>query len=212
MTEPWRFRTDDGLTLEAEFSAPADGTQHRATAVLAHPHPLHGGTMQSIIISELFRVLPAAGVSCLRFNYRGVGNSEGTYGEGVGEQIDLRAAIDALLRATGSDLPLISVGWSFGADVTLTTADPRARAIIAITPPLRFAARFAHLAEDPRPKLVVLAGSDEVIDNAIPEAAMPTWPNTELCVVPGASHYFIGRTNRVCDAVIGFVDAHFAPR
>src|SRR5687767_6561224 len=78
--EPTTITTDDGLTLEAEL-APADRTP-RAGMVLCHPHPQYGGSMRSLVISALFDALPAAGVTCLRFNFRGVENSEGFYDEG----------------------------------------------------------------------------------------------------------------------------------
>lgn len=207
MTDPWKLRTDDGLTLEAEWAAPPDGTAPWAAVVLCHPHPQHGGSMRSIVISALFDALPPAGIACLRFNYRGVGASEGTYGEGIGEQLDARAAVDAVERVTGGALPLAVVGWSFGGDVTLAGADTRARALVAIAPPLRFAAKFAGLASDSRPKLVLLAANDEVIDNAAARELAPTWPNTELDEVVGASHYFIGRTDAVTAKVQSFVEA-----
>lgn len=209
MAEAWKIRTDDGLTLEGEWAAPPEGTEPHAAVVLCHPHPLHGGTMRSIVISALFDALPAAGIAALRFNFRGVEGSEGEHGEGVGEQIDARAAVDTLLRATGGDLPFAVVGWSFGGDVTLASADPRARALVAIAPPLRFAARFTHLDHDDRPKLVILAEKDKVIDNAVPRDLSAQWPNTECVEIAGASHYFVSRTDNVTDAVLTFLSRVF---
>ena len=91
--------TDDGETLEAELAAADDP---HAQVVLCHPHPQHGGTMRSLVISELFRALPGAGVTCLRFDFRGVGASTGAFGDGDGERHDVRAALRHL-RAVDPD-------------------------------------------------------------------------------------------------------------
>lgn len=204
MTEPWTLHTEDGLTLEAEFAGP-EGVAPWLAVVLCHPHPLHGGSMRSIVISSLFEALPAAGIACVRFNYRGVGASTGEYGDGVGEQLDASAAADALLDRVGATVPLAVVGWSFGGDVTLASADPRAVALTAIAPPLRSPERLVALAADPRPKLVLLAANDEVIDNTVARTIAPSWPNTTLDEIVGASHYFIGRTDKVNAAVLEFL-------
>src|SRR5680860_428823 len=81
--------TSDGITLEAER---AEADVPVAGAVLCHPNPQMGGTMRSIVVSALFETLPAAGVTCLRFNFRGVDGSAGIYDDGVGEQLDAEAA------------------------------------------------------------------------------------------------------------------------
>ena len=94
MIGPRVITTSDGLALEAELAV-ADGAP-RAAMVLCHPHPQHGGTMRSIVIGALFDALPRIGITCLRFNFRGVERSEGAYGEGHGEQLDAQAAIAAL--------------------------------------------------------------------------------------------------------------------
>ena len=84
-----------------------------AAAVLAHPHPQFGGSMRSIVIGALFSALPSAGVAALRFNFRGVEGSEGTFDEGRGERQDVVAAVDVLHPIT-EGLPLVLAGWSFG--------------------------------------------------------------------------------------------------
>src|SRR5438477_8683618 len=104
-----KLHTADGLALEAEWSVPDDA---RASVVLCHPHPQYGGTMRSIVISALFDELPAAGFTCLRFNFRGVERSTGTHDEGRGELLDVRAAIDAAADARTDDEQLLLVGWS----------------------------------------------------------------------------------------------------
>ena len=199
-----RLHTADGLSLEEEWARPADA---RATAVLCHPHPKYGGTMRSIVISALFEALPERAVACLRFNFRGVEDSEGSYTEGRDEPLDVAAALDAAKEAA-ADGPLALIGWSFGADIALGIDDPRIAGWVGIAPPLRFRPERAYdaVGKDPRPKLLVLAANDEFRSPAEIEAATSAWTSTRIETVPGASHFFVGRTERVVTLVGDFVD------
>ena len=206
---PCSLTTTDGLTLEAEIATP-DGAP-RAAAVLCHPHPQYGGTMRSIVIGALFDALPAAGVTCLRFNFRGVERSTGTHDEGRGELLDVAAAVATLAGTISRATPLLLAGWSFGADMTLATRDDRLAGWLAIAPPLRFAADFGPVAADARPKQLVLGQHDEFRDPASVVEATDGWQATGIEVIPGASHFFVGRTDRVVDAARAFVDRLAAP-
>jgi alpha/beta superfamily hydrolase len=203
-----RLHTADGLSLEAEWGPSANA---RATAVLCHPHPQYGGTMRSIVISALFEALPTARIACLRFNFRGVEGSQGTYAEGRDEPLDVLAALDAASSATAEarvDGPLALVGWSFGADMALGTNDPRIAGWIGIAPPLRFGPERAYdaVGHDPRPKLLVLATNDEFRPPEEIEAATSAWTSTRIETVAGASHFFVGRTEQVVTLARDFVD------
>jgi len=197
--------TTDGLRLEAEFRDAAGAV--RAIAVLCHPHPQFGGSMRSLVISELFAALPAGGVPCIRFNYRGVERSEGTYGEGVGERLDVLAALDAAREFAATDVPLVLVGWSFGADMVLATHDDRVAGWMGIAVPLRFVneADRAAVSSDSRPKLLALAQHDEFRAPSDVVEAAAGWTNTRTEVVAGASHFFVGRTDRLVDLAKEFV-------
>jgi uncharacterized protein len=196
------FSAVDGVALEGELEQ-VDAP--RAAMVLCHPHPLYGGTMRSIVVSELFRALPARGVSCLRFNFRGVEGSEGTHDEGIGERQDALAAIATLDEAIPAGTPLVLMGWSFGADVALSVVTSRLAAWLVVAPPLRFA-EAAGVAADPRTKLVVLAEHDEFRAPADVVAATETWTATTVEVVGGASHFFVGRTDAVVAAADRLID------
>jgi alpha/beta superfamily hydrolase len=196
--------TRDGVELEAERATPE--ATSRASVVLCHPHPQYGGTMRSIVISALFDALPAAGFTCLRFNFRGVERSTGTHDEGRGELLDVQAAIDDAGAARRAEEELLLVGWSFGADMTLATADARLAAWIGIAPPLRFVGDFDAVAHDARPKLLILGQHDEFRDPASVVEATDAWDATEIDVIAGASHFFVGRTDRVVDATRAFVE------
>ncbi len=108
--------------------------------------------MRSLVTSELFRTLPMSDIAMLRFNFRGVEGSEGTYGGGVDERHDVIAAIDRLRAATTAE-PLVLAGWSFGADVSASVLDHRLAGWFLIAPPLRVlpADQFV-VASDPRPE------------------------------------------------------------
>lgn len=196
--------TDDGLRLEAELCVPDDAW---AAAVLAHPHPQFGGTMRSIVTGALFESLPAAGVAALRFNFRGVEGSEGAHDGGVGERRDVVAAIDTLAPIT-EGLPLVLSGWSFGADTSLAVGDARVAGWAPVAPPLRIVDPADMVAaSDPRPKGVVLAGHDQFRDPDEAAAVVSGWPATAVTVVEGADHFFVGRTERVCEIVLGWLRA-----
>jgi alpha/beta superfamily hydrolase len=200
--ETLSLHTSDGLALEAELSIP-DGAV--AAVVLAHPHPLHGGSMRSLVTSELFRTLPARGVAVLRFNFRGVERSEGVHGDGQGEQIDLVGAIDTLAARTPVR-PLITAGWSFGADVTLAVLDERLAGWFLIASPLRILRQDELVAgADPRPKCFAIPEKDEYRTPDAVRQLTAGWVNTEVHAVAGADHYFVGRTDKVADLLTEFV-------
>ena len=201
-SQPAVLHSRDGVVLEAEYAAPL-GTR-RGTVVLCHPHPQYGGTMRSIVISALFEALPGAGIACLRFNFRGVEGSAGEHTGGVGEVEDVQAAVDAAASGT-VDGPLVLVGWSFGADMALSVVDARIAGWVAIAPPLRFRPDFDPVARDTRPKHLVLAQHDEFRSPSDVQADVAPWNSITTEIVPGASHFFIGRTDRVITATTEFV-------
>jgi uncharacterized protein len=197
-------RTSDGLLLEAELALPS---APRAAVVLAHPHPLHGGSMRSLVTSELFRLLPSAGVAALRFNFRGVEGSEGTHGGGVDEAHDVVAAIDALVAAAPA-LPVVSCGWSFGGDVSLSVADARLAGWFLIAPTLRILPPDALVAAtDPRPKLLAVPEHDEFRPPDSARSVTAEWVNTRVEVIKGADHFLVGRTAKAADLLIDFVSS-----
>ncbi len=200
--EACTLRADDGVELEAECRLPDDAT---GAVLLAHPHPLFGGSMRSLVTSELFRLLPAAGLAALRFNFRGVEGSGGTHGGGRTEALDVVVGI-AALAARAPDVALVAVGWSFGADVSISVTDERIAGWCLIAPPMRILPpgelRGAH---DPRPKLLLVPEHDEFNPPDAAAERSSDWSNTTLEVVRGADHYLAGRTALVAEAVQRFV-------
>ena len=116
---------------------PAASTDIRAAVVLAHPHPQHGGTMHTKVVYQAAKALRRIGCAVLRFNFRGVGTSAGSFDDGVGEADDFRAGLDAMHERYPATR-LWAGGFSFGSWIALTVgaADPRVSTLIGIAPPL----------------------------------------------------------------------------
>jgi hypothetical protein len=200
--EPVTLSTADGLVLEGELDVPERAW---SAAVLAHPHPQFGGSMRSIVTAALFGALPEAGVACLRFNFRGVGGSEGTHGGGQDERADLVAAIDVLAPIT-EGLPLVLAGWSFGADTSLAVGDERLDGWLAVAPPLRTGAVSDMVAPaDARPKLVVVPEHDQFRPPGSAAPILEGWKNTRLEVVAGGDHYLVGRADQLVELSLAWL-------
>lgn len=179
--------------LEALFELPAGGEgAARGVAVVCHPHPLHGGTMHNKVAYMLARSLLELGFAALRFNYRGVGESEGAYGHGDGETADAVAVMDwAAARMPGA--PLLLGGFSFGGAVALRAGMERdAVYIIAVAPAVD---RFELDTVWPRcPWLIVQGGADELVDAASVQAFAARQPGEVIFVLePGVGHFFHGK-------------------
>lgn len=188
--------TRDGFDLRCERRRSDAPT---AAAVLCHPHPLHGGTMYAPVVQRLFDTLPEVGVTVLRFNFRGVQGSEGSYDDGRGERLDVEAAI-AALHDEHPDLPIWLAGWSFGADVSLATDGPAVAGWVAIAPPLGIGEPSGFVAgADDRPTTLICPQHDQFRP---PEAAAEVtapWSATTVETVPMADHFFGVGLDRVAD-------------
>ena len=164
-----------------------------AAAVVCHPHPRGGGTMNNNVVYRAAKALIAGGVTALRFNFRGVGASTGSYGDGIGEEEDVRAAVD-YLRMNAPGLPIWIAGFSFGARVGLTVGAriDDVTKLFGIGLALEmFDYRF--LASCPKPKAIIQASQDEygardAIEAAVREMSEPK----RLWIVEGATHLFPG--------------------
>jgi alpha/beta superfamily hydrolase len=164
-----------------------------AAAVLCHPHPLGGGTMNNNVVYRAAKALTDGGVATLRFNFRGVGASTGRYAEGLGEEDDARDAL-AFLRTRHPALPLWMAGFSFGARVGLTVGAREAGVVklLGIGLALKMF-DYTFLTTTPKPKAIVQAAQDEyggrdAIEAAVREMAEPK----RLWIIEGATHLFPG--------------------
>jgi len=178
--------------LEGILEIPADATAD-AVAVVCHPHPLHGGTMQNKVVHMLARTFHEVAVPTLRFNYRGVGGSAGAYDEGRGETDDACAALD-YMKDRWPLAKLWLAGFSFGGAVAFRAAGLRQVQRLVLAAPAVQRVDLADAAMPSCPWLVVQGNADEVIEPALVAtwvAGLPAKP--EFVMLPGVGHFFHGR-------------------
>ena len=199
------LRTADGIRLAAIHDRPeaAPPDVGPRAAVVAHPHPLHGGTMENKVVWAIARALRERGLHVIRFDFRGGGGSEGAHDEGDAERLDVAAALDHA-ESIAAGAPLLA-GFSFGSWVAARVATERAiAALLLVAPPVNLYA-FPTLGEIAPPTTVVIAGDDELIPAAEVEAWARAQPAvTRLDRVPGATHLFHGRLRAVAAAASRF--------
>lgn len=192
------------VSLEAELSAVAEP---KAAAVICHPHPLYGGNMYNNVVGGLFDALSAAGVAALRFNFRGVGGSTGSHGDGVGERADIEAAV-ATMAERHPELPLLLCGYSFGADVSLSVTDPRVSGWFVVAPPLRVIPIEEMAAgQDARPKHIASGTDDDFRPADQIPSATDGWANVSVTPISGANHFFATGMDQVKAAALEAVAA-----
>ena len=175
----------------------------RGAVVLAHPHPLYGGTLHNPVIFHADRELNRAGLTTLRFNFRGVEGSDGFHDDGRGEIGDVAAAA-GWVAALAPGVPLILVGYSFGSRCAIAhaTADRTVAGVVAIGLPVRIW-EFEDLASLGRPLSVVQGTKDEF--GSIEEVALVVAravPTGRIYEVDGASHLFPGRAKEAAARVV----------
>jgi len=191
--------------LEALLEEPAP--EPSRFAVLCHPHPLYGGTMENKVVWTLARALEAEGIATLRFNFRGVGASAGRFAGGAGETDDARAVL-SFGQARWPGARVVLAGFSFGAYVALRLAGEAApERLITVAPPVGLAAPLERLSVEGLPVpacpwLIVQGDADEVVDGrAVVSWARALSPAPSLRVLPGVGHYFHGALGTLREAV-----------
>ena len=191
--------------LEALLWAPANSTPPMA-AVVCHPHPLYGGTMHNKVVYHAAKTLHRYGLVVLRFNFRGVGLSEGAYDEGRGETGDVRAALD-YLAAEFPRTPLLATGFSFGAAVGLRAGcqDTRVIELIGMGFPVNDL-DASYLRTCAKPKLLLQGaadryGSEENWKTLVAGFPAETAKNTQVVFIPGADHFFTDHIDQMTQAL-----------
>ena len=204
-TESITFRGPVGR-IEGIVTQPPDDQAIRGAAVICHAHPLHGGMMHFKVIYRAAKALQAHGFGVLRFNFRGVGVSEGVHDHGIGEQDDVRAAIDEAVNRW-PDLPLVLGGFSFGSAMATLVAmdDARVRAVVALGFPITRISSSAHLPSVLQPRLFVQGSEDEFgRAEAIRALVAPLPEPKRLVVIDGGDHFFTGRLDDLHAAIDGW--------
>lgn len=174
----------------------------RAAVVFAHPHPQQGGTMHTKAVFRATKALANIGCAVLRFNFRGVGSSQGAWDQGRGEREDFRAGLDMMAtRYPGSEL--WAAGFSFGAWIALTegAVDPRVSVLLGIAPAIAMY-DFSALKVSTKPKFIIHGERDELFPlKSMYEFYSQLHEPKELAVIDAADHLFDGKVSEVGDAV-----------
>jgi alpha/beta superfamily hydrolase len=191
--------------IECAIDAPRDRELPRGVAVLCHPHPQHGGTMDNKVVQTLARAFVQMGYRAVRFNFRGIGASAGAWDQGRGEVDDALAVIEAFRDAA---LPLALGGFSFGGYVASQAAsrlpgDARAERLVLVGP----ATQNFLVARVPDDTLVIHGEADEVV----PLQSTLDWARPQslpIIVVPGVGHFFHGQLGLLKSLVVRSWHSH----
>lgn len=198
------------VELEGILHLPTGLERKEPGAVLCHPHSLYGGSMEVPLVVAIAEELARRGIAALRFNFRGVGRSQGTYAGGEGEMADVAGALDFLEGQESVESErLYLVGYSFGAGVGLRHAenDPRIAAIAVVAPYVEKPSD-SLLKSYTKPKLFLVGEGDTVCPTEWLQAFVAPLPEPkELCILPGTDHFFWGREREVAGIVGEFISS-----
>jgi len=187
--------------IEARVTLPLVDSRHHAVAVICHPHPLHGGSLDNKVTVTLARTLSKLGIPALRFNFRGVGASVGGFASGIGETEDLLAVIRHA-QILYPNRALWLAGFSFGAYVALRAAQSLAvDRLITIAPPVNLY-DFGDLVPPACPWLLIQGTDDEVVPyKEVAKWAARLYPAPQTVYLDGVGHYFHGKLNTLQDTI-----------
>ena len=195
------------LTLEGVLTIPQELAGPFPALLVCHPLPTLGGDMDNPVVTAICRRADREALATLRFNFRGVGDSEGEYGGGEGEQKDVRAALDVLRRWPGLDGKRLGIaGYSFGASVVAKgfRRYGRARCFAFVAPPVASIERSPS-SGDSRPRLFVAGQNDRI---SVPVALQRVLDGfkapVQFAEIAGADHSLRGRETEVADRVVEF--------
>ena len=195
-----------------------EGRYHHArggtapVALVLHPHPLHGGTMNNKIVYTLYQTFVRRGFSTLRFNFRGVGRSQGSFDHGTGELSDAASALDWAQSINPEARSCWIAGFSFGAwiGMQLLMRRPEIEGFISIAPPANLY-DFSFLAPCPSSGMIVHGDKDAVVPykdvtGLVDKLKTQKGIVIEQKVIPGANHFFDGKVEPLMEAISGYLD------
>jgi len=195
-----------GLFLEGVLAVP-EGAGPFPAVIVCHPHPLYGGSMDNNVVNNLSETLTRAALASFKFNFRGVGGSQGEFDQGIGEQEDVEAAISFIdtIKAVDSDRIGLA-GYSAGAGFAFPVGfnDNRIKALAAVSPPLSMF-DFDFLKSCPKPKLLISGSRDELISIDQLLEFCQNLPEPKECEsIGGADHFWWGYESFLAAKVTAF--------
>ena len=195
------------LTLEGVVAQPDGDTGPWPAVVMCHPHPLFGGNMDNNVVLAITHALVDKGLATLRFNFRGVGNSQGEHTKGEREGEDVLSALEMLKAWPGVDGKRLGLaGYSFGSSVVLgnASAHKKAKALALISPPLR-AVESTPLKKDKRPVFIISGDKDKLVQSDGLGPALDGFKHRPECqIVEGADHFWGGYEGQMVPQVCRF--------
>jgi len=202
--------------LEGRYHHSKD--QNAPIALLLHPHPQHGGTMNNKVVYTLYQGFVRRGFSALRFNFRGVGRSQGQFDRGEGELSDAASALDWLQTYNPNATACWIAGFSFGAwiGMQLLMRRPEIDAFISVAPPANMF-DFSFLAPCPASGLIVLGDRDQLVpQEAVQKLVNKLMHQRDIQIahrlVPGADHFFQNQLEPLAAAVDEYIGVNHRPR
>ncbi len=186
-------------------------------ALILHPHPQYGGTMDDKVVYYLYHAFAHRGFATLRFNFRGVGRSQGEFDSGIGELSDAAAALDWLQSMNENSTATWIAGFSFGAwiGMQLLMRRPEIRGFISVAPPANLY-DFSFLAPCPSSGQIIQAENDDVVTPISIQKLVEKLQSQKAIIinhdtVPGANHFFENQLDKLMMAVNKYLNKRLAP-
>jgi alpha/beta superfamily hydrolase len=200
------FIQSQGFKIEGLLgSAPG-----QKAVVVTHPHPLYGGDMYNNVVEAVVKAYSEKGYTTLRINFRGVGQSDGGFDDGLGEQEDVKAALTYLQGLEKSWIDL--AGYSFGAWVNARGLKrfEQVNRMVMVSPPVNFI-DFSFLDYNPKIKLVISGSGDDIGPPEMIQKMLSDWnPDIRFEIIQGADHFYWGKTGEIEEIVRNFLDSEGA--
>ena len=196
------FETE-GLTFEGVVAQPDDGSGPWPGVVICHPHPLHGGNMDNNVVIALALGLAQDGFVTLRFNFRGVGGSQGSHTKGESESEEILAALALIKDWPDTNVNIGIAGYSFGTSVILghTELYSEVKAIALVSPPF-WAVEGTALKESQIPVLITTGDRDRLVDSTQLDSELASFLNApEFKLFDGVDHFWYGQEARLVPEV-----------
>lgn len=191
---------------ELKIEGLLENVQGEKGVVVTHPHPLYGGEMRNNVVETITQAYREEGYSTLRFNFRGVGKSEGSYEDGKGEQEDVKAALNFFAGLGKRRIDL--AGYSFGAWVNALNMEKldQVKRIVMVSPPVNFV-NFDFLKYNPKIQMTIVGNRDDIAGYKTLETLMPEWnPEATLRIIEGADHFYWGYTDALKSIITEFLE------
>lgn len=199
--------------LEGRYHAAVE--PNAPMALILHPHPQHGGTMNNKVVYNLYHIFTRRGFSVLRFNFRGVGKSQGSFDEGLGELADAASALDWLQVVNPNASNCWVAGFSFGAWIAmqLLMRRPEIQGFVAVAPPANVY-DFTFLAPCPSSGLIVQGDKDEIVSPGSTEKLSKTLQakrsiTIDYALIKGADHFFTNKLDKMDSAIESYLQKRF---